>query len=568
VASVAPIFGTTPGSYDNSVSVPITDGTPGSVIYYTTNGSTPTSASTVYSGPVTFSNRVSHSASYTLKAVAIYPGGGPPSPVTSETYTVLDEALPIGNANGTESFFGTDVISLLDGTPWPLIPVGTLRDLIEETHWSTMNPSLGTYDFTDLDREISIAEANNAQFIYTFDATPPWAIPTNVPITSLTRSGNVVTVTTSTPHGIYANPIYTPNEWDTITIAGVTDSSYNGTFALTGTPTPTTLTYAQTGSNSTSSAGKVSVVCAGGDAPGGCAEAPASLTYWDDFVTALMNHVGPGKIQSFEIWNEANLDKTWRGNPALLVTMAADAKSIIKGVDPNAKIFSPSTAISLETPSECANFDPRCGSKWTNNWLAAGGAASIDGVAFHAYPAIGNAPEQVQGAVNLLQNAMNANGVGTLPIWDTESSWGLNTNLPAISDEVAFVGRHLLLLESMGVQRSFWFAYDGTTWGTLWNSSSGLNEAGEAYQQVAEWLTGSTLTQPCAATATDATTYTCGYTLKSGATALAVWNTTAAKSFTVPEGLVQYQDLYGNLIPISNGTVQISTSPILLESSK
>jgi hypothetical protein len=564
--SSAPTFGTASGTYEKSVTVTMNEAVAGAMIYYTADGTTPTTASAVYSGPVTFSNTSTFSSTVTVQAISVYPGGTP-SPVTAASYTILSTSTPVNSANSTASFFGMNVISLLNGTPWPLVPVGTLRDMIEQTHWSTMNPSQGTYDFASLDQEISIAEANNAQFLYAFDDTPPWAIPTNVPITSLSRSGNVVTVTTSTPHGIYANPTYTPNEWDAITIAGVTDSSYNGTFALTGTPTPTTLTYAQTGPNSTSTAGTVSVVCGGRDAPGGCAEPPANLMYWDDYVIALINHVGPGVVQYWELWNEANIAETWRGNSQLLVSMASDARAIIKSVDPNAIILSPSTTIDLETPQECANLDPRCGSTWLSNWLAAGGAPLIDGVTFHGYPEVGPVPEQILGAVTLQQVAMNQNGVGSLPLWDTESSWEANTNLPAASDEVGFVGRHLLLEHSLGVQRSFWFAYDSTTWGTLWTSSTGLNSSGTAYQQVQKWIVGATLTQPCAATSADPTTFVCGYSRPNGYSALAIWNTTAAKSYTVPITMTQYHDLYGNIVPVSGGVVEIGTSPILVETS-
>src|ERR1700678_1305141 len=133
---------------------------------------------------------------------------------------------------------------------------------------------------------------------------------------------------------------------------------------------------------------------------------------------------------------------------------------------------------------------------------------------------------------------MNQNGVGSLPIVDTESSWGLNTKLPEESDQVAFLGRHFLLEHSVGVQNSFWYAYDGATWGGLWTLLTGLNAVGDADQQVAKWIEGVSLIHPCNATVTDATTYTCSYTRPNGYSALAVWNTVGGKSFTVPEGLV------------------------------
>jgi Chitobiase/beta-hexosaminidase C-terminal domain len=564
VPAATPVLSLASGTFEKSVSVTISDVTSGAVIYYTTNGTTPTPASAVYSGALTFSNSTTFSSTTTLEAIAVYPGGSA-SPAVSASYTVLSASTPVHGVNSGASFLGMNVNGILDGTPWPQVPVGNFRVIGLETNWGTLNPAAGTYQWTDLDREVNLAQANGAQLLYTFVDTPAWTIATGLQISAISRAGDVVTVTTTEPHGLYYNATYLPTEQSSVKISAVTDSSFNGTFALTGTPTPTSLTFSQTGANGASTAGSLSAVCGGGNVPTGCVEAPASLASWDQYVTELINHVGPGVIHYWELWNEANIASGWRGDPKTLVAMAADAKAIIKSVDPNAIILSPSTTINFETPAECATSDPRCGSNWLNNWLAAGGKSSIDGVAFHGYPQINEAPEQIQGAVTLLQLAMNQNGVGSLPLWDTESSWGLNTGLTDQSDQVAFLARHLLLEQSMGVQGSFWYAYDNPNWGTLWSASGGLNPVGDADQQVAKWIEGATLTQPCAATAADSTTFTCGYTRPDGYTALAVWNTVGEKAFSVPRGLVQYHDLAGNVVPVSSGSVEISTSPILLE---
>lgn len=569
VPPLAPVLSMATGTYERSMSVTLSDGTPGAVIYYTTDGTQPTTFSTVYSEPISFSNSSTFSSNFMLKAIAAVPGG-PSTPAASATYTVLSGNTPIHTVNSAASFFGMHVNNLLDGTPWPVVPVGMLRIFGSNTIWSTLNPAPGKYQWANLDTEIKIAQENNAQILFTFSGTPPWAIPTGIGVSSIARSGNVVTVTTAEPHGLYYNPTYGASDESSITVSGVSDGSFDGTFPLTGTPTPNSLTFAQTGPDATSSAGELSAVCSGTVAPIACAEPPVSIVSWNQFVTALIDHVGPGVIQYWEIWNEANTSESWRGDPKLMVTMAGNAKAIIKAVDPKAILLSPSTTVSLETPAECANYDPRCGSKWLNNWLAAGGKNSIDAIAFHGYPWINELPEQIQGAVTLEQVAMNQNGVGTLPIFDTESSWGMNAYLPAQSDQANFLARHLLLEQSMGVQHQLWWNYDGgtteTAWGTLWTPAAGLNLVGDAYQQVEKWITGTTLSQPCAPTDVGSTTYTCGYTRTNGYKALVVWTTSTAKPlFTVPAGFVQYHDLVGNEKPVSGGAVLISASPILLE---
>lgn len=74
-------------------------------------------------------------------------------------------------------------------------------------------------------------------------------------ITSAVRNNNVVTLTTSTNFPANINGL-------AMTISGVADSSYNGTFTVTTTG-PNTLTYAQSGTNSSSSGGTLSYLTGG-----------------------------------------------------------------------------------------------------------------------------------------------------------------------------------------------------------------------------------------------------------------------------------------------------------------
>jgi Legume lectin domain/Chitobiase/beta-hexosaminidase C-terminal domain len=79
--TAAPNFTPTAGTYTGPQSVAIADATAGATIYYTTNGTTPTTASTVYTGPI------SVSASETLGAIAVV-SGQTASAVASAAYTI------------------------------------------------------------------------------------------------------------------------------------------------------------------------------------------------------------------------------------------------------------------------------------------------------------------------------------------------------------------------------------------------------------------------------------------------------------------------------------------------
>jgi hypothetical protein len=79
--AATPTFSPAAGTYSGAQSVTISDSTPGATIYYTTNGTTPTTSSTEYTGPITVSS------TETLKAVAVAKGDNN-SAVASASYTI------------------------------------------------------------------------------------------------------------------------------------------------------------------------------------------------------------------------------------------------------------------------------------------------------------------------------------------------------------------------------------------------------------------------------------------------------------------------------------------------
>lgn len=484
-------------------------------------------------------------------------------------------------------------------TPWPEdAAFGGIRLWDCGTTWWDLQPSNSTsYNWVNFDFIVNVAASNGKDILYTFGRTPQWALPKNISIISISRANNVVTVTTSAPTGLFYVPTLGPTLQSMVSFAGITNgnftslnqtSSNKNNFMIGPNSAPTTLSFNQNGPDASYSGengkpiGSFSAICTGSFAPNeGCSEAPYNLSDWDNFVTAVAKRAN-GRIKYWEMWNEINLQHFWKGDKQTMVTMVQHARSIIKTIDPDAVIVSPAV-------TACENNDTRCGRTWISEWLALGGKSLVDVVSFHNYPAA-LPPEQVVKQVVDEQAVLTAQGVSNLPLWDTESSWGPNDGLPNSTDEIAFLGRHLILEASLGVQRSYWYAYDNTKWGTLFWASNhpspagvvGISPEGSAFTILAHLMARATYSKPCAPTdpttkfSTKIRTWVCPVTLASGDPAEVVWyaawfsvktglnETTATASFSTSSSFQHYKTLDGQTLPISGNSVTISEVPIIL----
>ena len=127
----APVFRPGAGSVVAGTKVSITSSTSGAKIYYTSDGSDPTTASTLYTEPIEITEDV------TLRAIAV--AGSSVSGISTAAYTVEEEVVTIGkplfNPAGGEVAYGTKV-SLSSSTPG--VQIYYTLDKSEPTENSTL----------------------------------------------------------------------------------------------------------------------------------------------------------------------------------------------------------------------------------------------------------------------------------------------------------------------------------------------------------------------------------------------------------------------------------------------
>jgi len=283
--------------------------------------------------------------------------------------------------------------------------------------------------------------------------------------------------------------------------------------------------------------------------PGGASE-PVNISDWDDYVRTVATHC-KGEVHIYEIWNEPNLPKYWSGSVEQMVEITHRAHDIIKKIDPNAVIVSPSP------------FSPN-GIPWFTKFLEAGGGKYVDVIGYHCY-VFPSPPEAMAHLIGQIKSLMRANGIGQKPMWDTEAGWARPAPFPSEQLGAAYLARAYIVNWASGAGRFYWYSWDAHGWVSLFttqNDSHALTPAGKAYGVIQEWLAGAIM-QQCSSDS--AQTWTCSLR-RSGKPFWIVWNIKGPSTFT-PSALWHAKTVTPLLDKphrLSGATMDIDTTPVLL----
>jgi hypothetical protein len=239
-----PTFSPAPGTYTSAQTVTLSDATSGAAIYYTTNGSTPTSGSTRYAGPISVAatetvNAIAIATGYTSSAVATgsYTIGSPastptfsPAPGTyasaqsvtlSDTtagasiYYTTDGSTPSGASTlytGAITIAATETVNAIAiATGYTNSAVATGTYTINATASTpTFSPAQGTYTST---QAVTLSDTTaGASIYYTTDGSTPTSGSTlyTGPISvSASETINAIAVETGYNNSAVASAAYT-----------------------------------------------------------------------------------------------------------------------------------------------------------------------------------------------------------------------------------------------------------------------------------------------------------------------------------------------------------------------
>ena len=223
-----PVISPAGGTYTSTQTVTIADSTSGASIYYTINGTAPTTASTLYSAPI------SVSSSETVMAIAVATGYSP-SAVASAVYTIN---LPMA---------ATPVISVPSGT-YTSVQAVTISDSTSGASiYYTTNGKTPTSSSTLYSGPISVGstETLNAVAIetgYINSAVAKATYTLNVPVFTGTVMSGTKTVSGATVQLYQAGTSGYTSAATPLLLSSVTTSA-TGAFTLTGTYTCMSGTY-------------------------------------------------------------------------------------------------------------------------------------------------------------------------------------------------------------------------------------------------------------------------------------------------------------------------------------
>ena len=276
----------------------------------------------------------------------------------------------------------------------------------------------------------------------------------------------------------------------------------------------------------------------------GAASVP-SMKAWKSWVTAVTKRYADS-IESYQIWNEANLTTFWQGTPKQMADLTNAAYKIIRKYDPSAKVVAASSTVRLQSAYK-KFFPAYLGELKKLKW-------PVDVVSVHLYPASTGTPANRVSFINQVKADMKKAKVpASKKLWDTEINYGIAGPGSGNPDQniegpnaAAWVSQTYLDDLRLGVERAYWyFWYQNTDLVGIQMSTGTLGALG--YQTTRGWIDGAF------SSCTSGAVNTCQLGDNVSPKVIA-WASTGSGTFVVPPGATQTCNAMNQCSPVVPGT--------------
>ena len=255
----------------------------------------------------------------------------------------------------------------------------------------------------------------------------------------------------------------------------------------------------------------------------GAASMP-DMKVWKTWVKAVVDRYGDS-IESYQIWNEANLTDFWQGTPQQMADLTKAASKIIRAGDPTAKVVSASTTLRL-TSAYNKFFPAYLKALKKANW-------PVDAIAVHSYPDGKGTPADRANLITTAKAQMKTSKVpASKGFWDTEVNYGIKGpgkikgQTIGGADAASWVAQTYLDNLRLGVDRSYWYFWAADT-GRIGIAMQDGTTGAAGYQSAFNWMNGSYFN--CISGALN----TCNFGDNTNV-ALVAWTSKGSQPYTVP----------------------------------
>jgi hypothetical protein len=302
--------------------------------------------------------------------------------------------------------------------------------------------------------------------------------------------------------------------------------------------------------------------------PGAAADIK-DLKDWDDYVTQVVTRY-KGKIESYQIWNEASETTFWRGTPERMAELTERTCALVKKLDPGALCVAPSTT-TRRPQGFRAFFPPYLEALKKDGW-----PKDLDVWAVHAYPVSTGKPADRRNQIELFKKSLTDAGAPNKPIWETELNFGLagpGPNFPAVNFDPAveaqLIKQAYLDSVALGLARVYWYSWvpDGgaTQLGVILYRNT---EAALAFDFLLKSMDGASATG-CKDLNESGTSKVCSFNAPVGVTPQSfsiAWSINQPGTFTVPAGVTKACD-YKNVCQTLTAGQQLKVDQQVLKIS-